>query len=320
MKSHRALRFLAPLVTIFALIALPAPSLAGGGNKGGHAPSGQGGSGSAPSRNVGSHAVPVGPNGHHGGGTRVVIGGWPWWGFGVGWGWSSWGYYGYNPWYYPAYYPGYGYGYPASRYGYPTDSDGPTAAAVELHISPRKASVKVDGYDVGQARDFNSSYTPLFITPGDHTLELSYPDHQVLRLRVHSAAGEALDLRYDLADGEGVDPRSETAEVGVPAPPAASYDASTTPPSNPPARESSRLKTGSIRIRVEPKDAAVYLDGEFLGMADELGNLHGALAIAAGDHTLEAVRPGYRTQSVSVTIAPAGSETVKLSLQPGTKD
>jgi len=195
-------------------------------------------------------------------------------------------------------------------------------SAVELHVSPRKASVKVDGYDVGQARDFNSSYTPLFLTPGDHTLELAYPEHQVLRLKVHGAAGQALDLRYDLADGEGVDPRSETAEVGMPAAPAASYDTAATPPAPPltAARESTRVKTGSIRLRVEPPDSAVYLDGEFLGMADELGNLHGALAIAAGDHTLEAVRPGYKTQSVTITIAPSGSETVKLTLQAGTKD
>ncbi|HZE88856.1 MAG TPA: hypothetical protein VE404_04865, partial [Verrucomicrobiae bacterium] len=74
MKSHRALRLLAPIVTAVALLALPAPSLAGGG-KGGHAAPAQGGSGSAPSRNVGGRTVPVGPNGHHGGGTRVVIGG-----------------------------------------------------------------------------------------------------------------------------------------------------------------------------------------------------------------------------------------------------
>jgi hypothetical protein len=42
-----------------------------------------------------------------------------------------------------------------------------------------------------------------------------------------------------------------------------------------------------------PEDAAVYLDGEYLGMAGELGRLHGAIPVATGTHRLEVVRPGY---------------------------
>jgi len=80
------------------------------------------------------------------------------------------------------------------------------------------------------------------------------------------------------------------------------------------------LRTGMMRIRVEPSDAAVYLDGEFLGTADELSKLHGALSVAVGEHRVEAVRPGYRTQTAAVTVTETGTEILRLSLEAEPKN
>jgi hypothetical protein len=192
-----------------------------------------------------------------------------------------------------------------------------TSAAIELHVSPRKATVKLDGYEVGQERDFNDDYTPLFVTSGDHILEFSYRGYKTLKVRIHGTEGQSLNLHFDLDKGEGTDSRSEEAEKALvqptPAAPAAPGSVAQTP------RASAALRTGMMRIRVEPAGAAVYLDGEFLGTADELLRLHGALSVAVGEHRIEALMPGYRTQAVTVTVAETGTEIVRLSLpsEPG---
>ncbi len=110
----------------------------------------------------------------------------PAWGFGLGW-----GFYG------PPYYP------PPYMRMIPGD-----AASVELHVHPRKALVRVDGYEAGQARDFNSHYDPLWVKPGKHSLELSAPGYMTLRVPIRLSPGAYLRLRYALEEGAGVDPRS----------------------------------------------------------------------------------------------------------------
>src|SRR5712691_3336832 len=117
----------------------------------------------------------------------------PAFGFGFGWGWP---YYAAGGWYGPPY-----------PYGYTRTVPGDWAA-VELHVHPRKALVRIDGYDAGEARNFNSAYEPLWLKPGAHTLELSYPGYMTLRVRLAAAEGGYLKLRYSLEEGEGLDPRS----------------------------------------------------------------------------------------------------------------
>jgi PEGA domain len=115
----------------------------------------------------------------------------PFWDPGFGWGVS----YAYGP-----------YG-PPRAYGYVPPRN---AAPVELHVKPRKATVVVDGTDVGQARDFDSRAYPLWLKAGTHHLELRYKDHQTLRVRIEVRRGKAYRVNYELRDGEGIDSRSSS--------------------------------------------------------------------------------------------------------------
>src|SRR5262245_6934298 len=110
------------------------------------------------------------------------------------------GYY-WDPWWYP---------YPYAPYPYPRYAQLPprNVAPVELHVSPRKADVIVDGANVGQARDFNSAAYPLWLKPGTHTLELSRSGYQTLRVKFAVQKGRAYRVHYELREGEGLDPRS----------------------------------------------------------------------------------------------------------------
>lgn len=150
---------------------------------------------------AGSTVLPVseesgeGGEEHEGGGVVVVPGWYPGW-YGPGWyGWwgpSWWD----TPWYAPW--------HPRHLAVRPSKD----ASAVELHVHPWKAEVKVDGTPAGQARDFDSRATPLWVKPGEHVLELSYPGYETLRTRIDAGSALTLDLRFHLEKGQGLDPRS----------------------------------------------------------------------------------------------------------------
>ena len=70
-----------------------------------------------------------------------------------------------------------------------------------------------------------------------------------------------------------------------------------------------------MRFTVEPRDAAVYLDGEFLAEGGELALLHCALAVAAGDHRVQVVRPGYRATTREIQVGADGTSTIEIRLE-----
>ena len=115
-----------------------------------------------------------------------------------------------DPFWYP--YPGFGWGisyaYGPPAYGGYAQLPPRNAAPVELHVSPRKADVVIDGTNVGQARDFNSRAYPLWLKAGTHTLELGRPGYQTLRVKFEVKRGRAYRVHYELREGEGLDPRS----------------------------------------------------------------------------------------------------------------
>jgi hypothetical protein len=90
-------------------------------------------------------------------------------------------------------------------YAYPPrawETYGPTGPArrnlvsVELHVQTWKASVIVDESTLGQARDYNDDSHPLFLTPGDHQVELQYPGYETLRFTLNVQRGLPRDLHY----------------------------------------------------------------------------------------------------------------------------
>ncbi len=72
------------------------------------------------------------------------------------------------------------------------------AALVELDVQPKKAEVRVDGQLVGQVRDYNDPAEALWLRPGEHVIEISYPGYQTLRTKLDTEEGYRFKLRYDL--------------------------------------------------------------------------------------------------------------------------
>ena len=71
---------------------------------------------------------------------------------------------------------------------------------------------------------------------------------------------------------------------------------------------------GRIVFRIEPEDAAVYVDDRFAGTAEELSSLSRGLQVPAGTHRVVVSRPGYGSESLQVEVEAGQSETVELRL------
>jgi hypothetical protein len=198
--------------------------------------------------------------------------------------------------------------YPGSCFPYRAiyvlEGKGADPGAVETDVKPKRAAVVVDGVEVGQARDFNGNWDILFLKPGDRSIEFRAPGYMNLRIVLDIESGGYYRIKERLAKGEGEDPRS----MDLP-PPEERAEAERAAPS-----ERAALEQGLLRIEATPRDAAVYLDGEFLAGAGELARLHGALPVAPGRHIVEVVRPGYLGETREVVVDLEGTAKVIIDL------
>lgn len=74
---------------------------------------------------------------------------------------------------------------------------------------------------------------------------------------------------------------------------------------------------GGLDLNVKPKKAAVYVDGEYVGMAKEFDGYPGYLWLATGDYRVTLFMPGYRTVTHEFEIRPGQVFDVRIRMQPG---
>jgi PEGA domain len=72
--------------------------------------------------------------------------------------------------------------------------------------------------------------------------------------------------------------------------------------------------TGSLRLKIKPRDAKVYVDGYFVGVIDEFDGMFQKLGIDAGGHRIEIKADGHEPISFDVLITPGETVTYKGEL------
>lgn len=72
--------------------------------------------------------------------------------------------------------------------------------------------------------------------------------------------------------------------------------------------------TGSLRLKIKPRDAKVYVDGYFVGVIDEFDGMFQKLGIDAGSHRIEIKADGHEPISFDVLITPGETVTYKGEL------
>lgn len=226
------------------------------------------------------------------------------------------GYYG--PYGHYGYYPGYGgYGYyRAERLG-----------GLKLKVKPKDTQVWVNGGLVGQTDNFDGYPGNLWLPEDSYEVILYREGYETVVRNYRLLPGVVVKEKFEMTPGTAVDPKELTT---FPEPKALEDKEETEPvryyrPRKRPARKQAdvapgesvydaRQVPGRARLEVQPADASVYLDGEFLGRASNLPG-DAAMELAAGEHVIEAVRPGLRSVEKRFTVK--SGETIDVVVRLG---
>jgi hypothetical protein len=82
-----------------------------------------------------------------------------------------------------------------------------------------------------------------------------------------------------------------------------------------PDRRSRPRTEATLSFKIRPANAAVYLDGQFLGTAGELERARRPMLMAPGSHTLEVLAPGLDPSTRSLELEPG--QDVEIDLDAG---
>jgi hypothetical protein len=185
---------------------------------------------------------------------------------------------------------------------------------LELDAKPNRAEVWVDGKYVADARDLDGYPAYLWLKQGAHHIVLYKAGYKSVDVEVDVRPGVLQPLKVQLEKGESqppvraaseprpaeprveiVDPRKQGSEPRVEA---------TTPQGEP---------HGEVALRVEPRDATVYVDGTFVGLVRELG----VLRLTPGHHRVDLARPGYRELTKELDVEVGRRSEIVLSMERG---
>lgn len=75
--------------------------------------------------------------------------------------------------------------------------------------------------------------------------------------------------------------------------------------------------TATLKLNIEPKRAAVFLDDKYVGHASEFGGAFRSMLISPGKHRIKVELPGYRTYDTEINLLAGQKTEVKTVLVPG---
>jgi hypothetical protein len=317
--------------TVLALLLLPAIADAQGGRGGGGGRGSGGGSGAgAGARPPGAGAPPGGappsagarpPGGQPGRsgpggrppayyGGRAYAGGYygyygyPYWGFGWGWGGPYW----YGAW-----------GYPSPYWGYydPTPE-------IRLEVKPKQAQVYVDGYFAGIVDDFDGTFQRLRLRAGTHELTLYLEGYRTVRQNLHVGQGQDSKIKFQmepLGAGEPNEPPpapknppADEPEMGVPLGPPPREPSAPDRPMPEPRGVVVAQGFGTLVLRVQPPGSEVLIDGERWQGPE--GSERLVVQVSEGSHRVEVRKEGFVPFSATIQVRPGETAPLNVSLPP----
>jgi hypothetical protein len=77
---------------------------------------------------------------------------------------------------------------------------------------------------------------------------------------------------------------------------------------------------GSVRLKIKPVEATVYVDGYYVGIVDEFDGVFQRLRLDAGPHRIETRAPDYNTLSFDVLVQPDHTTTLRGEMTPRTQN
>ena len=147
----------------------------------------------------------------------------------------------------------------------------------------RDAGVWIDGEYVGYVKELKGNKKVLLL-PGKHQVtarEMGYSDF-VQEIVVEPGQEQTLEIKLSLL------PNAQVPKV-----------------------------TSELKLTIQPTRAAVFLDGNYVGHAGEVGGKVHSLLVSPGTHRIKVELPGYRTFETDVTVLAGQKSEVKTELVKG---
>ena len=77
--------------------------------------------------------------------------------------------------------------------------------------------------------------------------------------------------------------------------------------------------TGGLRLKITPKEAEVFVDGDYAGIVDDFDGLFQHLNLTPGPHHIDVRAPGYDVFGLDVSIQPYHTTEYRGQLQPAAR-
>lgn len=253
------------------------------------------------------------------------------------------GYYGYYPYRYPyfSYYGAFGFWCPPffdygwhwerSRRGpariYVDAYDDRRTGALDLDVSPEKAQIFIDGNLVGVADQYDGFPTYLWLDEGTYDVAIFKPGYETIFRQYTIYPGVVIDVEDRMQKGESIHPsehvskstvnRDERIRRNREREEAVRRDTQAVQerPTSIERQEGAEPEIGRVVLDIIPPDAAVYLDGIFLGTGGEVTGLTSGLVVDPGEHLLEIIRPGYESREIEISVAEGERVDLAVELQ-----
>lgn len=265
------------------------------------------------------------------GGGGDFHGGYYWGPYRYGW-WTGWS------WWYPW---GYGYPYSYPGYGYPPviypNQARPSLGALDTDVWPARTEVWINGQYVGFVDQFDGFPRYLWLEKGTYDVVFYLDGFKTLARQYTIYPGLVIDVEDRLEQGESIHPndlaptetprrdariREERERRAAAEEPewrtrvrAEREAARDRPEESEPAPREAIGGDAWLYLRVSPPDAAVYLDGRFLGTARELSDRDTGISVTPGRHELSVVRPGYEDQRLEFDAEADGQVDLSVELE-----
>jgi hypothetical protein len=147
----------------------------------------------------------------------------------------------------------------------------------------KDAGVWVDGQYVGYLKELKGS-KKVMLLPGEHEITVRQSGYDDFTQKIVVEPGQAQTVSAVLHRS----PRATVPDV-----------------------------TSTLKLKIEPKRAAVFLDDKFVGHASEFGGAFRSMLLSPGKHRIKVELPGYRTFETEVNLLPGQKSEVKTKLVPG---
>jgi PEGA domain-containing protein len=147
----------------------------------------------------------------------------------------------------------------------------------------RDSGVWIDGQYVGYLKELKGD-KKVMLLPGEHEISVRQAGLENFVRKIVVEPGQKLTVRVAMAKSVGWEMPATTA---------------------------------TLKLTVQPKRAAVFLDDRYIGHVGEFGGKLHSVLIAAGKHRVKIELPGYRTFETEVNLLAGQKSEVKTDLVKG---